>query len=181
MVPLARKNLSNATEFANASLDYMADGGFDALEIGNEPNLYPNANRPLKYNISNFVRQWTHYANVLSGNLSFPAGPNFWVLSLSSNTDWKVEDGFNAGLSDETGKIKAISQHYYQTFDGDPLQDTLLNYTLTASKTSGAFQRPINYLENPTDPIPFVLGGVGSAIGAGHKDYALQASLEAAV
>ncbi|OCK90757.1 glycoside hydrolase family 79 protein [Cenococcum geophilum 1.58] len=45
MVPLARKNLSNATEFANASLDYMADG-FDALEIGNEPNLYPNANRP---------------------------------------------------------------------------------------------------------------------------------------
>lgn len=112
MVPLARKNLSNATEFANASLDYMADG-FDALEIGNEPNLYPNANRPLKYNISNFVRQWTHYANVPSGNLSFPAGPNFWVLSLSSNTDWKVEDGFNAGLSDETGKIKAISQHYY--------------------------------------------------------------------
>ena len=26
IVPLARKNLSNATEFANASLDYMTDG-----------------------------------------------------------------------------------------------------------------------------------------------------------
>ena len=55
MVPLARKNLSNATKFANASLDYMTDGGFDALEIGNEPNLYPNASHPLKYNISDFV------------------------------------------------------------------------------------------------------------------------------
>jgi hypothetical protein len=77
MDPLARKNLSSATEFANASLDYMTDGGFDALEIGNEPNLYPNANRPLKYNISDFVHQWTHYANALSGGLSLPAGPNF--------------------------------------------------------------------------------------------------------
>lgn len=46
IVPLARKNLYNAIEFANVSLDYMTDGSFDALEIGNEPNLYPNANRP---------------------------------------------------------------------------------------------------------------------------------------
>jgi len=46
MVPLARKNLSNTIEFANASLDYMTDGSFDALEIGNEPNLYPNASHP---------------------------------------------------------------------------------------------------------------------------------------
>lgn len=181
MDPLARKNLFNATEFANASLDYMTDGGFDALEIGNEPNLYRNANRPLKYNISDFVHRWTHYANALSGNLSFPAGPNFWVLSLSSNTDWKVEDGPNAGLSDETGKIKAISQHYYQAFGGDPLQGPLLNHTLAASKTSSAFQRPINYLENRTGPIPFVPGGAGSATSAGHKDYVLQAPLGAAV
>jgi hypothetical protein len=123
------------------------------------------------------MRQWTHYANALSGNLSLPAGPDFWVLSLSSNTDWKVEDGFNAGLSDETGKIKAISS----TTTGDPLQDPLLNHTLTASKTSGAFQWPINYLENRTDPVPFVLGEVGSAIVVGHKDYALQDSLGAAV
>ena len=34
----------------------MTDGSFNALEIGNEPNLYPNASRPLKYNISDFVR-----------------------------------------------------------------------------------------------------------------------------
>lgn len=75
--PLARKNPSSATEFANASLDYMTDGSFDALEIGDELNLYPNASHLLKYNISDFVHQWTHYANALSGNLSLPAGPNF--------------------------------------------------------------------------------------------------------
>ena len=108
MVPLARMNLSNAMEFANISLNYMTNGSLDVLEIGNQPNLYPNASRPLKYNISDFVRQWTHYADTLSGNLSLPAGPNFWTLSLPSNTAWKVEDGSNAGLSDETSKIKAI-------------------------------------------------------------------------
>lgn len=75
----------------------------------------------------------------------------------------------------------ARSKPYRSTTTGDPLQDPLLNHTLTASKTSSAFQRPINYLENRIDPITFVFSGVDSAIGAGHKNYALQAPLGAAV
>lgn len=102
-------------------------------------------------------------------------------MSLSSNTDWKVEDGFNAGLSDETGKIKAISQHYYQTFGGDPLQDPLLNHTLTVSKTSGAFGS--RSTTSRTAPTPSCSSSARSAppSARGTKDYALQASLGAAV
>jgi len=40
-VPLARKNLSNAVESATTSLMAMHSCTIEAIEIGNEVNLYP--------------------------------------------------------------------------------------------------------------------------------------------
>ncbi|KAF2095112.1 hypothetical protein NA57DRAFT_79600 [Rhizodiscina lignyota] len=182
MVPLARYNLSNAVHFANASIGKMLDGTFEALEIGNEVNLYPGGVCKGTYSLSDYVHQWTTYADVLSKNLSLHNGPDFWACSFASNTKWNVSTAFKDGLVNETGKVKAISQHYYQTYGGMSLQDTLLNHTETSNKTSTSFHRPVNYLrKNLTQPIPFILGEVGSALGNGHKDYTLQASLGSAI
>jgi hypothetical protein len=183
MVPLARKNLTNAITFANASIDSMAESTFDSIEIGNEPDLYPGDTRCPHYNINDFVDQWRHFANVLSIKLTLPSGPNFWALSLHSGTSWNVSDGFDDGLSNETGKLRAISQHYYQTTGDKHIQGTLLNHTETTAFTSNYFNRSLTYLQklNTSNSIPLILGEVGSAIGGRHKNYELQATLGSAI
>lgn len=181
MVPLARRNLSNAIEFARAGLKAMSPGSYEAIEIGNEVNLYPGGARPKGYSLNNLVGEWSTYADALQSNLSIPKGPNFWACSFSSTTKWNVQDAWSDGLSKEAAKIKGVSEHYYQTVGSATLEETMLNHTNTTA-ASHRFQSPASFLRNlKSGSILFILGEVGSALGQGHKNYKLQDSLGSAI
>ncbi|KAK7471206.1 hypothetical protein VKT23_002615 [Stygiomarasmius scandens] len=89
-VPLARKNLSNAIEFARACIDAMPNHvqDLEAIEIGNEPNLYPRIDRNDSYGPVNYAREWDRFAGAIVGNISRLNGKEwFQAMTFSSEVD----------------------------------------------------------------------------------------------
>ena len=159
-----------------------------ALEIGNEVNLYPGGPRPKNYSLEDYVSEFHQFSDAIVKQTSIGEGPHFQPLALSNRSTmneakWNVEKAFDLGINKD-GRVKTVSQHYYQTHEGQPLQGTLLNHNMTEGQTD-VFKKPIDYLKKPTPPngIEFVLGEVGSALAAGipGRDYNLSASLGAAL
>lgn len=88
---LARKNLSNAVEFAKDCVEAIGIENLNALEIGNEPDLYnasgffPNqTDRPSSYQPPDYVAEFTEFAEALESSLTLGAGPNFQALGYSN-------------------------------------------------------------------------------------------------
>lgn len=57
--------LENAIAEAEVALGHIKDN-LVAFEIGNEPDLYPGAVRPLNYTVANYVEEWNHFADSIS-------------------------------------------------------------------------------------------------------------------
>ncbi|KAF5334551.1 hypothetical protein D9758_015776 [Tetrapyrgos nigripes] len=135
-VNFATKNITSAFLQAQAiqrafSSNVVQDAGIilDAVEVGNEPNIYPrNTVRPVDYNISEYVQEWIPFAS----NVSAASGitPNshtqFWGGSFAdsfselepSTSGFSPQGLFGNGiLNSEPGKlIKTFSQHHYNAF-----------------------------------------------------------------
>lgn len=117
-VPLARQNIDNGITFADACIEALAssdettpDGAslsarLDALEIGNEPDLYVSAlrsgcrqekDRPDGWGPLKYASEWTGYAESLYGRVGGlkESGAKNWfqALTLSSNASKKAEGG----------------------------------------------------------------------------------------
>lgn len=89
---LARKNLSNAVEFAKDCVAAIGVENLNALEIGNEPDLYnavgffpDETDRPADYGPEDYVAEFTEFADAIEGNVSaLESGPNFQALAYSN-------------------------------------------------------------------------------------------------
>ncbi|KIK70061.1 glycoside hydrolase family 79 protein [Collybiopsis luxurians FD-317 M1] len=113
-----------ASAIAEAFNSFSPSAGLvlDAIEIGNEADLYVNdGNRPSNFTISAYVLQWASFATNVSA--AVPIGPNtstkFWggafAGSSHSTTGFSPQGLFANGiLSTAPGKqINTISQHIY--------------------------------------------------------------------
>ncbi|EKG14417.1 Glycoside hydrolase superfamily [Macrophomina phaseolina MS6] len=187
---LARKNLSNAVEFAKDCVEAIGIENLNALEIGNEPDLYnasgffPNqTDRPSSYQPPDYVAEFTEFAEALESSLTLGAGPNFQALGYSNFVadPWNERNAFEAGLSPDL--VKSISEHYYQSRDGRGLGATLMNKTAIRSFTDARFKERIEYMRSTYPDIPFLIAEVGSALGngTGIRDFDLTASLGTAL
>ncbi|KAL1641950.1 hypothetical protein SLS58_005786 [Diplodia intermedia] len=192
---LARRNLSNAVEFARDCVAGAIVGGagstLNALEIGNEPDLYGSAgffpnetDRPAGYAVADYVREFAQFAAALEGNVSaLGSGPNFQALALSNLVEnpWSEENAFDAGLSPEL--VKSVSEHFYQSEDGEDLGATLMNKEAIRSKTDARFKDRIAYMKSAHPDIPFLIAEAASALGngTGIRDFDLTASLGTAL
>ncbi|KAB2568682.1 Beta-glucuronidase [Lasiodiplodia theobromae] len=181
-VPLARKDVDNGVEFAEACVEALTNGDgvarLDALEIGNEPDLYVNGlragcrqekDRPDGWGPLKYAEEWTGYAESLYGRVGAlkESGAKDWfqALTLSSNATNKTQWGLSA-IGDELtdgGYVKTISQHYYQADATKGLKEELLTHSTTVSRIQDQFGANIAFAKNKR--IPFILGEVGSAIG----------------
>ncbi|KAF9630695.1 putative glycoside hydrolase family 79 protein [Lasiodiplodia theobromae] len=199
-VPLARKDVDNGVAFASACIDALDAGDtglsrLDALEIGNEPNFYPDypkapcrdeADRAKGWRPSNYTDEWTKYAAELAGRVGAlkRSGVKEWfqTLTLSSTVQKQAEWGLSA-IGDELtdgGYVKTVSQHYYQGNASKGLKEELLTHSTTVSRIQGKFAANLAFAKNRS--IPFILGEVGSAIGAdGKANPALYDTLGAAL
>ncbi|KAF7341911.1 Glycoside hydrolase family 79 protein [Mycena sanguinolenta] len=175
-VPLARKNVSNGIEFADACLKAMPGGTvqLDAIEIGNEPNLYtadPSArcggpDRGPNFTPEVYASGWNGYAEKLQkGVTGLGAAPKrYQALAVSSKANlglWNLSKIFEK--LDEGDHVKTVSQHYYQGLANGTLKDQLLTHSTTVSKMEQNFRANVEF--SHAHNISFVLGEVGPALG----------------
>ncbi|KAF9472125.1 glycoside hydrolase family 79 protein [Pholiota conissans] len=119
----------------------------DAIEIGNEVDLYSNNGlRPKSYTSTQYVKEWTTFAtNVTAAISSFPISPKFWggafAGSSHSTSGFSPQAIFAEGvLSSSAGAlISTISEHRYSgsfcSGSGGLLQDLMTKSTIRSNLT----------------------------------------------
>ncbi|GME33489.1 Glycoside hydrolase superfamily [Neofusicoccum parvum] len=183
---LARKNLSNAVEFARDCVEAIGIENLHSIEIGNEPDIYNSSgfftnetDRPSSYSPADYVAEFTEFATAIEGNVTLGAGPNFQALGFSNfvNDVWSEEAVFEAGLSPDI--VKSISEH----LDGRDLGETLMSHAQVVNVTDGRFKDRIAYMKSTYPEIPFLIAEAASALGngTGIRDFDLTASLGTAL
>jgi len=191
-VPLGINDTTTAAAFAKTGIDAVGLQNIEAIELGNEPDLWPGTNAmgvpllPPLYqgHITNdsYVYTFGAFASAVSAALDLPQNqPIFQAFDTSHHFDqseaWvlDVPTVFQAGIN-ENNTVKAVSHHFYQTSTSDgsiPLQSGLMNHQSIASELD--YLRPfITYLQSTTtgthsSPIPFVLGETGNSLNHGNN------------
>ncbi|GLB40574.1 putative glycosyl hydrolase family 79 C-terminal beta domain [Lyophyllum shimeji] len=121
----------------------------DAIEIGNEADLYRNNGaRPSTYNITQYVRDWTTFATNVSSaaGISSTSSTKFWGCAFAgsshSTSGFSPQSAFNQGLLKSTAGsfISTISQHHYSgsfcSGNGGLLQDLMTKSTIRGNLTA---------------------------------------------
>ncbi|KJA26227.1 glycoside hydrolase family 79 protein [Hypholoma sublateritium FD-334 SS-4] len=121
----------------------------DAIEIGNEADLYSNNGlRASTYTSTQYVSEWTTFANNVSATIiaEFPdISPKFWGAAFAgsshSTTGFSPQAIFAEGvLTSPAGKlISTISEHHYSgsfcSGNGGLLQDLMTKSTIRSNLT----------------------------------------------
>ncbi|KAJ7064821.1 hypothetical protein C8F01DRAFT_1128320 [Mycena amicta] len=195
-VPLARNHPVNRISFAKAFIDAIPGGTLqlDAIEIGNEPDLYPqyplrpcaeNHDRPSSYGPKEYSAEWKAAAKNLSEQVDALKDQNSWYQAMVFSTrvnpsTWNVSAMWND--IDQGGFVKTVSQHYYQTSSSHGhLKPDLMNHSKTISEMESRFRSTISFLK--PRGIPFIIGEGNGAIhdNTGPRPAALYSSLGAAL
>jgi hypothetical protein len=78
-VPLQTQNLSSSIEYAKAVVPAIGSANLNAVEVGNEPDLYVEGYKPVQY-----VNQFIEWSKAVKGNTSLPPGPMFQAGGIAS-------------------------------------------------------------------------------------------------
>ena len=86
-IPLATGTLETSVDFAKAVVGAIDPDALDALEVGNEPDLYvPQDKRRAPYGPPEYVPQFIQYSNAIRANTSLPTGPFFQAGVIASGS-----------------------------------------------------------------------------------------------
>jgi glycosyl hydrolase family 79 len=108
-VNLGSDNVSLATDQANAYVSQMPVGSIDAIEIGNEPDLYAvNGMRPAPYTFQDYIADFNTWKASIT-----PLLPTGTLLLGASWASVGMLSNIQAFDSDEGDVLAAFSQHYY--------------------------------------------------------------------
>ncbi|THV02264.1 hypothetical protein K435DRAFT_817806 [Dendrothele bispora CBS 962.96] len=180
-VNLKADNITQAVLQAQAihrafSSSAIEDAGIilDFVEIGNEPDQYGRLGkyRPLDYNVSDYVTEWTAFAVNVSkaAAISSSSHTKFWAGaftgSSTSNTSFSPQGIISNGILDSApGKlITAISRHRYSGGNtASVLQDLMSKETIRSNVT---ILNP-DIVVSQSQGLDYVLGEVNSYSGHG--------------
>ncbi|KAJ5745752.1 hypothetical protein N7520_010934 [Penicillium odoratum] len=160
--------LENALAEARVALSHIK-GNLVALEIGNEPDLYPGAVRALNYSTADYLREWTYFADAISNQVmrGNSYGLDYWrifqALTFADKGDgFSTAEAFHDGI-DETGHVKTVSLHQYASGNQAwvRLQNSFMNHTAIAGNlTQYIPDMEATYAADPR--ITFLLGETNS-------------------
>lgn len=172
MVPLAHYNTQNALTWARQGLLQIGAKNLQAIEIGNEPDLYPafNATNATKY-VNNFLK--LEAAILKSLAFALPKGTTqlFQALDISSgHADFlTIEGALELGINNNSN-IKTMAYHLYQGYSYNDalagLQYRIANHSAVVNAMYG-FMPSINYLQFAAPGVPFILSEIGNTLGKG--------------
>ncbi|KAK2589849.1 hypothetical protein QQS21_012471 [Conoideocrella luteorostrata] len=119
-IPFAKLNRSNSLAQAKEALHSIGMENLEALEIGNEPDLYVRQGvRSKPYGPAEYSAEWKAYSDWLVASLGLPNKPLFQALTFAGATDgqgdraWTPHNALDAGMA-SGGRIKTVSIHHYQ-------------------------------------------------------------------
>jgi hypothetical protein len=108
-VNLGSDNVSLATEQAQAYVANMPTGSLEAIEIGNEPDLYAgNGDRPTTYTFADYFSDFATWRTAI-----FPLLPQGVKLMGPSWASAGSLSNLPTFLSQEEQYLSIVSQHYY--------------------------------------------------------------------
>ncbi|MGB7265406.1 MAG: glycosyl hydrolase family protein [Terracidiphilus sp.] len=109
-------NFGNSTpERAAAEAAYVAQAVGERLEffqIGNEPDLYQNANngtRPPGWGFADYLKEWTAYAEAIAARVP---GARFGGPDVNGSSDWITSFGEEVS-AEVRARLTTLTGHYY--------------------------------------------------------------------
>ncbi|KAK4499664.1 hypothetical protein PRZ48_010182 [Zasmidium cellare] len=153
-------DISNSVAGVQEALKYIGPN-LEALEIGNEIDLYPNDNRPKGYNAAQYVEQWHEYEDAITkafGEKQYQA-PVF----ANNKCPFCIANTFQKG-QDSKKNVRSAALHHYMDEGPVPVSDVqshYLNHSRIVDQTS-AFQLPVAFLKANHPDIPLYLAEVNS-------------------
>ncbi|KAJ5604412.1 glycoside hydrolase family 79 protein [Penicillium lagena] len=163
-IPFANQNHTDSLDLGLAAVHQIGFQSLDALEIGNEVDLYVGQGvRPAGWGPQNYTVDFLNYAEFLTDALNLPNYPIFQTLTLSSSRvpPWSAQAVFEDGIT-KGNRVKSVSLHHYEyTNTTTTLQETLMNHTFVTSGVDNAFLSDFEYMKANFPEIQIVLGEVG--------------------
>lgn len=164
--------VANAVTEAQHAVDALGDQ-LIAIEIGNEPNFYPGSNRPISYNMTDYLAEWTTRAQAISEQVLQKAS---WKLSRKrffqalvvvsvdndnytfSAGDWQPLTALDDGLATNP-YMETLCVHKYGSVSkmGGTLESLVLNASFTEALCSD-YAEDIAFLERYRPGTPFIMG-----------------------
>ncbi|KAF2159925.1 glycoside hydrolase family 79 protein [Zasmidium cellare ATCC 36951] len=176
-VPLANSTVDNTVNFTKAMLQHIPAEKFEAIEVGNEPNLYDgqcfrsldNCRRNKTYTPEDYVADLQIFTTAITQQVpNLPSGDIFHVGSLADAAQWSAADLYKANLG-KVSRIKAFAQHYYQASisQSPTLRGTYLNHSGSVlHKVNKNPQVNLDYFRSAKIDTPIVISEAGSSLGS---------------
>lgn len=164
MIPLYQDNITNSLEFAAQAFANIPAGTIEAVEIGNEPDLYGGFS-PAKY-----ADQWTDFQQQLIDKFPWLGTTRFQGLDYAQDNGsltTYLPEAFRSGINN-TGLIRQVSYHYYESTDRtlynlSDLQLHIVNHTRIKNHLHN-YTSSIQALQQSSPGTPFILGEDGNSI-----------------
>ena len=162
-VNLGSSNVNLATDQAKAYVNQMPAGSLDAIEIGNEPDLYiKNGIRPAGYTVQDYFSEFQTWRAsiepVIAGGTKL-MGTAWSATGMLSNVQ--------TFESAQSGALGAFSQHFYAT---SPVNNPAVDFLLTpTAATAGPVSVASAVITTHGYNLPFRMGETNSMSNAGTR------------
>ncbi|CAK3766043.1 Hypothetical predicted protein [Lecanosticta acicola] len=124
MAHLANDMETNSIQATQEALKYIGSN-LDALEIGNEIDLYPKDARPASYSVADYISEWQQFWQGITkavGNKNFQA-----PVYANNNPPWNIANAFTSGQAAK-GSITSAAVHHYMDDTDVPVSSVQANY-----------------------------------------------------
>jgi PKD repeat protein len=157
-VNLGSDDVALATQQAQYYVANMPSGSLEAIEIGNEPDLYhDNGDRPTTYTFADYLSDFATWRNAI-----LPLLPNGVKLMGPSWASTSSLSNLPAFLAQEESNLSIVSQHYYAGTQcngaTNPPDYLLQDSAATKGATAVASSVPLAH----ADSLPFRMGEMNS-------------------
>jgi hypothetical protein len=157
-VNLGSDDVSLATQQAQYYVANMPAGSLEAIEIGNEPDLYhDNGDRPTTYTFADYLSDFATWRTAI-----LPLLPNGVKLMGPSWASTSSLSNLPAFLAQEENNLSIVSQHYYAgtqcNGNTNPPDYLLQDSAATKGATAVASSVPLAH----ADGLPFRMGEMNS-------------------
>lgn len=158
----------NAVAEVREALKYIGSD-LEALEVGNEIDLYPGKVRPANYNVQNYIHEWTNYTSIIDKEVlsksQYAKNKTMYQAPVyaTQRGQWNISNAFKQGI-DKNSNIKSAALHHYMQSAKLPSitrQASLMNHTAIVSNLS-IFSGPVHWLKENHPNIPLYLAETNS-------------------
>ncbi|KAF2096599.1 hypothetical protein NA57DRAFT_67284 [Rhizodiscina lignyota] len=147
---------ANAVAEVKEALKYIGQN-LEALEVGNEVDLYPGRVRSANYSVREYIHEWMNYTSAINSQVL--AAPVY----ADHREPWLIATTFEEGI-DKNNNIKSASLHHYMETGNLPTitrQASFMNHTAIVNNLS-YFSQPVNWLKQHHPDIPVYLAETNS-------------------